>query len=90
MADGPTAATGSADSRVMDFGSVFFDSQVKDGEVALPARLAEGTQPPGFNVAEILGTEILRNDLTIMMPFLLLNHLLFLRRGGYILPRTPH
>ncbi|KAM7480234.1 hypothetical protein LguiA_028447 [Lonicera macranthoides] len=51
LADGPTAATWSADSRVMDFGSVFFDSQVKDGEVALPAWLAEGTQPPGFNAS---------------------------------------
>ena len=68
MADGPTAAAGSADSRVMDFGSVNLDSQVKDGEVALPARLAEGTQPPGFNVAEMVvscgfGTVIRHRDL---------------------------
>lgn len=95
LADGPTAAAGSADSRVMDFGSVFLDSKSRMaklpyllGLLKAPSHLVLMLLRWWFPVAlaRLLGTEIMRKDLTIMMPFLLL---LFPRRGGYILPRIP-
>lgn len=49
MADGPVAA---ADSRVMDFGSVFLASPAKDGEDGPDS--AVGGQQAGVNVAELL------------------------------------
>ncbi|XP_059291594.1 ribonuclease TUDOR 1 [Lycium ferocissimum] len=52
MADGPAAPAGGADSRVMDFGTVFLAS--KDGDDASPAPSAAGNQLPGVNVAELL------------------------------------
>ncbi|CAK9172612.1 unnamed protein product, partial [Ilex paraguariensis] len=54
LADGPTAAVSTADSRVMDFGSVFFTSPVKDGDDASPALPTAGSQQAGLNVAELL------------------------------------
>ncbi|KAF5743635.1 TUDOR-SN protein 1 isoform 1 [Tripterygium wilfordii] len=51
MADGPTA--GPADSRVMDFGSVFLLSPVKsEGDEAAPATVSN--QQAGMNVAELV------------------------------------
>ncbi|CAN4088652.1 unnamed protein product [Withania somnifera] len=52
MADGPTAPASGADSRVMDFGTVFLVS--KDGDGALPAPPSGGNQLAGVNVAELL------------------------------------
>ncbi|KAF3629234.1 hypothetical protein FXO38_06793 [Capsicum annuum] len=52
MADGPAAPTSGADSRVMDFGTVFLAS--KDGDDATPTPSAAGNQLPGVNVAELL------------------------------------
>ncbi|KAM3268886.1 ribonuclease TUDOR 1 [Capsicum chacoense] len=52
MADGPAAPTIGADSRVMDFGTVFLAS--KDGDDATPTPSAAGNQLPGVNVAELL------------------------------------
>ncbi|KAE8670901.1 TUDOR-SN protein 1 isoform 2 [Hibiscus syriacus] len=56
MADGATAAAVPADSRVMDFGSVFLTSPVKgdgdDAPAAVPS--TSGSQPPGLNVAELV------------------------------------
>nr|XP_004235862.1 ribonuclease TUDOR 1 [Solanum lycopersicum] len=52
MADGPAAPASSADSRVMDFGTVFLAS--KDGDDASPAPSAAGNQLAGVNVAELL------------------------------------
>ncbi|KAK8537748.1 hypothetical protein V6N12_043896 [Hibiscus sabdariffa] len=56
MADGATAAVSPADSRVMDFGSVFLMSPVKgegdDAPAAVPS--TTGSQPPGLNVAELV------------------------------------
>ncbi|XP_015069758.1 ribonuclease TUDOR 1 [Solanum pennellii] len=52
MADGPAAPTSGADSRVMDFGTVFLAS--KDGDDASPAPSATGSQLAGVNVAELL------------------------------------
>lgn len=49
MADGPVAA---ADSRVMDFGSVFLASLAKDGDDAPVS--AAGAQQAGVNIAELL------------------------------------
>ncbi|KAK2974139.1 hypothetical protein RJ640_021430, partial [Escallonia rubra] len=51
LADGPSA-TVPADSRVMDFGSVFLVSPAKDD--ASPAPSATGTQQSGANVAELV------------------------------------
>ncbi|KAL3375145.1 hypothetical protein AABB24_006579 [Solanum stoloniferum] len=52
MADGPAAPTSGADSKVMDFGTVFLES--KDGDDASPAPSAAGNQLAGVNVAELL------------------------------------
>ncbi|XVF11339.1 hypothetical protein REPUB_Repub08aG0018900 [Reevesia pubescens] len=69
MADGVTAATTPADSRVMDFGSVFLTSLVKvdgdDASAVVPS--TAGSQQPGLNVAELLvgrgfGTVIRHRD----------------------------
>lgn len=49
MADGPVPM---ADSRVMDFGSVFLASLAKDGEDASVS--AAGGQQAGVNIAELL------------------------------------
>ncbi|KAL6972941.1 Translin-1 [Sarracenia purpurea var. burkii] len=56
MADGTNGSAGPADSRVMDFGSVFMVSPVKaEGDnVSAAASLSEGTQHAGVNVAELL------------------------------------
>lgn len=51
MGDAPATA---ADSRVMDFGSVFLVSPVKDGDDAPAAVSAAGVQPAGANIAELL------------------------------------
>lgn len=53
LAEGPVAPASGADSRVMDFGSVFLVSPVKDGEDAPPATSA-GSQQAGVNIAELL------------------------------------
>ncbi|KAH1074755.1 hypothetical protein J1N35_027083 [Gossypium stocksii] len=69
MADGAIAAAAPADSRVMDFGSVFLISPAKgdgdDARAALPS--TAGSQPPGLNVAELVvgrgfGTVIRHRD----------------------------
>ena len=69
MADGATATAAPADSRVMDFGSVFLMSPVKgdgdDASAAAPS--AAGSQLPGLNVAELVvgrgfGTVIRHRD----------------------------
>ncbi|XP_012471070.1 ribonuclease TUDOR 1 [Gossypium raimondii] len=71
MADGTVAAAtpASADSRVMDFGSVFLMSPVKgdgdDASAAVPS--GTGNQQPGLNVAELVvgrgfGTVIRHRD----------------------------
>ncbi|CAN4086531.1 unnamed protein product [Withania somnifera] len=52
MADGPAAPVNGADSRVMDFGTVFLAS--KDGDDASAAPSAVGSQLAGVNVAELL------------------------------------
>lgn len=67
VADGPTTA--SADSRVMDFGSVFLVSSTKveaDG-ASTPAIPTAGSQPAGVNIAELVvargfGTVIRHRD----------------------------
>ncbi|CAA3011936.1 staphylococcal nuclease domain-containing 1-like [Olea europaea subsp. europaea] len=51
MADGPTAAAGATDSRVMDFGSIFLVNPPKDGDGTAPAA---GSQQTGANIAELL------------------------------------
>ncbi|KAL4634705.1 hypothetical protein ACB092_04G219400 [Castanea dentata] len=68
MADGPAAATASADSRVMDFGSVFLSSPIKveGDDTPSPAPPASSSQA-GVNVAELLvargfGTVIRHRD----------------------------
>ena len=69
MVDGPNSvgAAGSADSRVMDFGSVFLVSPSKaEGDDAAPVPSASG-QPAGINVAELVlgrgfGTAIRHRD----------------------------
>lgn len=68
MADGPAAATVSADSRVMDFGSVFLLSPIKveGDDTPSPAPPASSSQA-GVNVAELLvargfGTVIRHRD----------------------------
>lgn len=70
MADGPytTGAAGSADSRVMDFGSVFLLSSSKaDGDDSTPAPTSVNSQAEGINVAELVvsrgfGTVIRHRD----------------------------
>ena len=68
VGDGPTAATGSGDSRVMDFGSVFLLSSTKgDGDESTPASSTPGGQQAGINVAELVvsrgfGTVIRHRD----------------------------
>ncbi|EEF51666.1 ebna2 binding protein P100, putative [Ricinus communis] len=68
MGDGPMSATGSGDSRVMDFGSVFLPSSIKgDGDEPTPASSTAGSQPAGINVAELVvsrgfGTVIRHRD----------------------------
>lgn len=52
MADGAVPATNGADSRVMDFGSVFLVS--KDGDEASSAPSTVTNQHVGVNVAELL------------------------------------
>ncbi|KAL3512036.1 hypothetical protein ACH5RR_024753 [Cinchona calisaya] len=55
MAEGPVAPTTTADSKVMDFGSVFLVSPVKDGDDAPPtASAAAGSHQAGVNIAELL------------------------------------
>lgn len=67
--DAPTAAAGSADSRVMDFGSVFLVSPIKveGDEVSAPASSTAASQQAGVNVAELVigrgfGTVIRHRD----------------------------
>lgn len=67
-ADGSAAATGTADSRVMDFGSVFLLSPIKveGDDTPSPAPPTPGSQP-GVNIAELLvargfGTVIRHRD----------------------------
>ena len=69
MADGAMATAAPADSRVMDFGSVFLMSPVKgdgdDSSTAAPS--TAGSQHPGLNVAELVvgrgfGTVIRHRD----------------------------
>ncbi|XWS60174.1 hypothetical protein CRYUN_Cryun07bG0012700 [Craigia yunnanensis] len=69
MADGATATAAPADSRVMDFGSVFLMSPLKgDGDDASAAAPSTaGSQQPGLNVAELVvgrgfGTVIRHRD----------------------------
>ncbi|XP_059645186.1 ribonuclease TUDOR 1-like [Cornus florida] len=69
MADGSVAPGGPADSRVMDFGSVFLLSSGKgEGDDApSPALATAGSQPAGVNIAELLiargyGTVIRHRD----------------------------
>ncbi|XVF08565.1 hypothetical protein REPUB_Repub07fG0014100 [Reevesia pubescens] len=68
MADGATAAAAPADSRVMDFGSVFLLSPVKgDDDASAAAPSTTGSQQPGLNVAELVvgrgfGTVIRHRD----------------------------
>ncbi|XWS51529.1 hypothetical protein CRYUN_Cryun12cG0183800 [Craigia yunnanensis] len=69
MADGAMATAAPADSRVMDFGSVFLMSPVKgDGDdVSAAVASAAGSQQPGLNVAELVvgrgfGTVIRHRD----------------------------
>ncbi|CAB4310792.1 unnamed protein product [Prunus armeniaca] len=65
-ADGAAVSTGPADSRVMDFGSVFLVKAEGDDAPA-PASSAPGSQPAGVNVAELVvargfGTVIRHRD----------------------------
>ncbi|KAF2321361.1 hypothetical protein GH714_040435 [Hevea brasiliensis] len=68
MGDGPTAAAGSGDLRVMDFGSVFeLSSNEGDTYEVPPASSAAGSQQAGVNVAELMvsrgyGTVIRHRD----------------------------
>ncbi|KAL0905168.1 hypothetical protein M5K25_027353 [Dendrobium thyrsiflorum] len=70
MADGPytTGVPGSADSRIMDFGSVFLLSPSKaDGDDSTPAPPSVSGQTEGINVAELVvsrgfGTVIRHRD----------------------------
>ncbi|OMO94776.1 hypothetical protein CCACVL1_05833 [Corchorus capsularis] len=55
MADGAPAPAASADSRVMDFGSVFLLSPVKgEGDDASAAVTSRAGSQPGLNVAELV------------------------------------
>lgn len=66
MVDGPTTAP--ADSRVMDFGSVFLLSPTKaEGDDTSPAQNSSSDQQAGVNVAELVvsrgfGTVIRHRD----------------------------
>ncbi|XP_042498409.1 ribonuclease TUDOR 1 [Macadamia integrifolia] len=68
MADGSLPTASSADSRVMDFGSVFLVSSSKvDADDAVSAPPSAGSQPVGINVAELVvgrgfGTVIRHRD----------------------------
>lgn len=69
MADVHAAATVSADSRVMDFGSVFLSSPIKieGDDAATPASSTAGSQQAGVNVGELViargfGTVIRHRD----------------------------
>lgn len=68
LADGPAVPAGLTDSRVMDFGSVFLVSPVKDADdAATPALSTAASQQPGINVAELVisrgfGTVIRHRD----------------------------
>ncbi|XP_048333257.1 ribonuclease TUDOR 1 [Ziziphus jujuba] len=67
-ADVPAAASGSADSRIMDFGSVFLLSPIKgESDDAAPASSTPGSQQAGVNIAELViargfGTVIRHRD----------------------------
>ncbi|KAI5329402.1 hypothetical protein L3X38_028799 [Prunus dulcis] len=65
-ADGAAVSTGPADSRVMDFGSVFLVKAEGD-DASAPASSAPSSQPAGVNVAELVvargfGTVIRHRD----------------------------
>ncbi|XP_008245697.1 PREDICTED: staphylococcal nuclease domain-containing protein 1-like [Prunus mume] len=65
-ADGAAVSTGPADSRVMDFGSVFLVKAEGD-DAPVPASSAPSSQPAGVNVAELVvargfGTVIRHRD----------------------------
>uniref|UniRef100_A0A803NVN4 Ribonuclease n=1 Tax=Cannabis sativa TaxID=3483 RepID=A0A803NVN4_CANSA len=67
MTDAPTAAAGSTDSRVMDFGSIFLVSPVKAEGDDIPVQATTASQPAGVNVAELVvgrgfGTVIRHRD----------------------------
>ncbi|OVA17327.1 Tudor domain [Macleaya cordata] len=68
MAEGAVPTAGSADSRVMDFGSVFLVSPSKvEGDDTTPGPPPAGSQPAGVNVAELVvargfGTVIRHRD----------------------------
>ncbi|KAI3761468.1 hypothetical protein L1987_51885 [Smallanthus sonchifolius] len=67
LADGSAAPAGPADSRVMDFGSVFLLSQGKESEDSSATPPTSVTQQPGVNVAELIiargfGTVIRHRD----------------------------
>lgn len=68
MADGPSLVSGSSDSRVMDFGSIFLVSPSKvESDDASPSPTSAGSQPAGINVAELVvargfGTVIRHRD----------------------------
>ncbi|PIN03159.1 Transcriptional coactivator p100 [Handroanthus impetiginosus] len=51
LADGPAAPSGSADTRVMDFGTVFLVNPSKDGD---DGASGAGSQQTGVNIAELL------------------------------------
>ncbi|KAI3463513.1 hypothetical protein Pfo_020176 [Paulownia fortunei] len=51
LADGAAATSGSTDTRVMDFGSIFLVNQSKDGD---DATSGAGSQQAGINIAELL------------------------------------
>ncbi|KAA8542037.1 hypothetical protein F0562_023189 [Nyssa sinensis] len=56
MADGPAAAAGPADPRVMDFGSVFLVTPVKaeGDDASSPAQPTASSQQAGANIAELV------------------------------------
>ncbi|KAG2678373.1 hypothetical protein I3843_11G000400 [Carya illinoinensis] len=68
MADGSAAATGTADSRVMDFGSVFLLSPIKvEGDDTPSPAPPTSVSQPGVNIAELVvargfGTVIRHRD----------------------------
>ncbi|GAV82791.1 SNase domain-containing protein/TUDOR domain-containing protein [Cephalotus follicularis] len=68
MTDAPTVGAGAADSRAMDFGSVFLTSPTKvEGDDASTASSTAGNQQGGANIAELLvargyGTVIRHRD----------------------------
>jgi len=68
IADGSSLVSGSSDSRVMDFGSIFLVSPSKvESDDASPSPTSAGSQPAGINVAELVvargfGTVIRHRD----------------------------